>query len=174
MRDKLMKALVLFVIGVVSGLAIWGANLVTEDTIAFNVLEREKGFYKDIFELDSSVEITFIETELEDGFYEIEIKDADDEVIGYVYKGIEKNNYGNITVLVGVIDGEIQNVIISDSSNTPNFVKKIEKTYLTPFTGQSTSSVDYDEKTGASFTYGSVSDVVAMSTDYYNAERGNE
>ena len=53
MRDKFMKALVLFTIGVLSGVLIWGANMATEDTIALNVLNREKGFYKDLFELSS-------------------------------------------------------------------------------------------------------------------------
>lgn len=173
MRDKLMKALVLFVIGVFSGVSIWAVNSLTEDQIALNVLNREKGFYKDIFELDESVEISFIETEISDGFYEIEIS-SEGNVVGYVYKGKQDNNYGDITVLVGIIDGEIQNVLISDSSNTPNFVKKIEKGYLSPFMGQSTTDVSFDTKTGASYTYGSVESVVTTATEYYNSERGDE
>lgn len=175
MRDKLLKAVVLFVIGVVSGLAIWGVNLLTEDTIDENILNREKGFYKELFEIDESVGINFVETTIEEGFYEIEITLAsDDSVVGYIYKGLENNNYGKVTVLVGVIDGEIQNVLISDSSNTPNFVKKIQKEYLGPFSGQSTDAVTYDTKTGASFTYGSVSSVVTEATEYYNTERSGE
>jgi len=174
MRDKFMKALVLFTIGVLSGVLIWGANMATEDTIALNVLNREKGFYKDLFELSSDTVIEFTETEVGDDFYEIEITLEDGTVVGYVYKGLDNNNYGKITVLVGIINGEIKNVLISDTTNTPNYFKKIEKNYLSPFSGQSTNDVTYDTKTGASYTYGSVSDVVAESATYYNTERGAE
>ena len=173
MQDKLKKALVLFFIGVISGLSIWFINSVTADRIDDNVLGREEGFYKEIFEIDESVSISFTETEVEDGLFEIEIT-SEGNVVGYIYKGIKNNNYGNITVLVGVDNGEIVNVLISESSNTPNFVKKIENGYLEPFMGQDTENVTFDSKTGASYTYGSVEEVVTEATDYYNTERGAE
>lgn len=174
MRDKLLKALVLFAIGVISGLSIWAANLATEEQIELNVANREKGFYKELFDLDEDISITLIEVEIEDGFTEIQILLDDDSIAGYVYRGKEKNNYGEITVLVGIKDDMLSNVLISDTTNTPNFVKKIEKNYLSPFTGQSSDDVSYDAKTGASYTYGSVSNIVGMATEYYNAERSGE
>jgi Na+-translocating ferredoxin:NAD+ oxidoreductase RnfG subunit len=168
-----MKALVLFFIGIISGLSIWGANQLTFENIEANELNREKGFYKDLFSIDEATEITFTTDELSDGFYEIIISD-NSGVIGYVYKGEDNNNYGKITVLVGIIDGEIENVIISSTTNTPNFVNKIESDYLDPFSGQSTNDVSFDSKTGASYTYGSVTDIVTSATDYYNSERSGE
>jgi electron transport complex protein RnfG len=173
LRDNLKKALVLFVIGVFSGVSIWGVNALTEDQIAANIQEKEEGFYKEIFNLDSDTVITFTETELSDGFFEIEIS-SEGSVVGYVYKGETNNNYGSITVLVGIEKGEISNVVISNTTNTPNFVKKIESDYLYPFSGQDTDDVSFDSKTGASFTYGSVTEVVTMATDYYNSERSGE
>lgn len=174
MRDKLQKAFVLFIIGAISGLSIWATNLVTFEQIDLNIENREKGFYKEILEIDPDAEITFIELEITSTFSELEIKLADGTVVGYVYKGIEKNSYGKVTTLVGIIDDEVKNVIISDSTNTPNYIKRIEKLYLSPFMGQDTSSVTFDTQTGASFTYGSVSESVVEATEYYNTERGGE
>ena len=173
MQDKLIKALVLFFIGAFSGLSIWGVNALTKDQIELNIKEKEEGFYKELFNLDEDAVISFVELEIEDGFFEVEIT-QDGTVIGYVYKGEKNNNYGDITTLVGIKDGLVSNVVISNSSNTPNFVKKIEKDYLAPFSGQETDNVSFDAKTGASYTYGSVSEVVTEATDYYNSERGDE
>jgi len=178
MKDKLQKAFVLFVIGALSGLSIWAVNLATVDQIALNIKEKEDGYYKEIFDIDLSVEITTEEIEVEDGLFEVEIMTGSEEdgftTVGYAYKGSKKNNYGDITVLVGIEDSKIKAVIISDTSNTPNFVKKIEKEYLHQFVEQMTSNVSFDTKTGASYTYGSVTEVVTESVTYYNTERGAE
>ena len=172
MLDKFKKAFVLLVIGAFSGFTIWGVNELTFQKIADNQQLKEEGFYKDIFELDSDIEIEFSKAEAGD-LEEVTVTlKSDGSLVGYIYKGSEKNNYGSISVLVGISNDTVSNVIISTSTNTPNFVKKIEKNNLTPFMGQDTTDVTYDTKTGASYTYGSVSNIVTQAVEYYNTERG--
>ena len=59
MMDKLKTALVLLIIGAVSGLLIYGTNELTKDGIIAIRQEREQSYYMDIFSLDAASEITF-------------------------------------------------------------------------------------------------------------------
>jgi Na+-translocating ferredoxin:NAD+ oxidoreductase RnfG subunit len=169
------KALVLFMIGIISGLGIWAANELTADTIAANIKDREESFYKEILEIDQDTLIDYTFHDLGDGVTEILVFEFENDtnVFGLIYKGEDANSYGDVTVLVGVKDDAVLKVVISDSTNTPNFVKRVEKNNLDHFIGMSTNDVRYDEKTGATFTYGSVKDLVQKSIDAYN-ERGDE
>ncbi len=121
MLDKLKIALVLVIIGALSGLIIFGVNELTEETIAQNKIDREISYYKDIFDLDDSDVITFTSIDLDDGLdQEVTVFDSNDDVIGYIYKATDKNNYGEVTVLVGItVDGVISNAVISSTTNTP-------------------------------------------------------
>lgn len=173
MLDKLKVAFVLVIIGAISGFVIYGTNELTADTIAENRYTQELDFYREIFTLDMEEEITATEISLDNGMSEVEITDSEGVIVGYVYKGSETNNYGDITVLVGIkLDGTIADVIISQSTNTPTFVKKIKDGYLDNFTGQEASDVTFDVRTGASYTYGSVSKFVDLGSSYFNSERG--
>ena len=175
MLDKLKKAVVLLIIGSLSGGIIFGVNALTEETISDNAIAKEEGFYKEIFSIDDEVSIEFVKVEVEDGLEEVVVTLKDDgSLVGYIYKYEDKNNYGDITVLVGIQEGVISNVVISASTNTPNFVKVIEKEYLSPFTDQDVTDVTFDVKTGASYSYGSVEKIVNMATEYYNTNRGDE
>jgi Na+-translocating ferredoxin:NAD+ oxidoreductase RnfG subunit len=98
---------------------------------------------------------------------------VEDTTIGVVYKGTDNNSYGEITVLVGIHpDGTIAEVAIGATTNTPIFVNIIETDYLDPFTGMEVSDVTFDAKTGASYTYGSVEDIVRAASAHYDEERG--
>jgi electron transport complex protein RnfG len=175
MLDKLKTALVLVVIGAISGLLIFGTNALTEEGIAANKLEKEQGFYRQLFDIDDSQDITTsVVVVEEDVFEEITITDSSDTIIGYIYKGNQTNNYGDVTVLVGInLSGEITEVIISSTTNTPTFVNIINTEYIMNFSGQSFDDVNYDARTGASYTYGSVSQVVEDAVTYYEANRGD-
>ena len=108
---------------------------------------------------------------------EITIRENDEfgDVIGYVYKDATKNNYGDITVLVGIkLDGTISNVVIASTGNTPTFVNKIKSKYLVNFVDQDISDVTVDTFTGASYTYGSVVETVELANTYYSMNRGDE
>jgi electron transport complex protein RnfG len=176
MLDKLKVAIVLVVIAAVSGFLIYQTNELTYEGIAANKLEKERGFYREIFGLEDDADITATVLDIDgDLKEEIVIEDADGNVIGYIYKGEETNNYGDITILVGVkVNGDISNVIISSSTNTPIYVKKIKDDFLEPFMSYSTDDVVYDSSTGASYTYGSVEKFVGAAADYFNTNRGAE
>jgi len=175
MVNKLKTALVLVIIGAISGFLIFGANEITKDGIAANQLAKEQGYYLEIFGMPEDTEITTVSTDLTgDLKEEIIVTDSLGTVLGYIYKADETNNYGDITVLVGIdVVGNISKVIISSTTNTPTFVNKIETNHLHPFVGQSADDVSYDARTGASYTYGSVSKFVGAAASYYEANRGD-
>ncbi len=196
MLSKLKTALVLLLIGAVSGGLIYIVNDITAPIIFENELQRKIGFYSEIFEIPEDQEIIYkdcttdpndlvpIDGQLEEdvtfevrdscpeGLTETFIYDkADNSLIGVVYFGNEKNSYGEVGVLVGInIDGTIANVVISSSTNTVNFVKKIEKEFLSPFMGQLADPqlIEFDSATGATYTYGSVTDIVNDAIAAYN------
>ncbi len=174
MMDKLKTALVLLIIGAISGLLIYGTNEITKDGIIEIRADREQTYYMDIFALDENANITFDKLELGDGLEEeVTIYDKDGNLLGYIYKGTDKNNYGEVTVLVGIkTNGEIASVVISSTTNTATFVKNIETNYLSPFAGQNTENITFDAKTGATYTYGSVSKIVTLASEYFIQNRG--
>lgn len=176
MMNKLKTALVLTIIGIVSGLLIFGTNELTEDGIIEIRAERERSYYREIFGLDADDIIAYDTADLTDGLAnEYTIYDGEGAILGYIYKGEDTNSYGSITVLVGIrLDGTISSVVISNTTNTPIFVKKIETDYLFPFVGQDTADVAFDAKTGASYTYGSVSEIVDLAATYYQENRGGD
>jgi Na+-translocating ferredoxin:NAD+ oxidoreductase RnfG subunit len=177
MFDKLKIALVLVVIGAMSGLTIYSVNLLTKDTIAQNIIEKEQGFYKELFYLDETVEVTYDTVDFEDEniVQEVTLYDSMGDVVGYIYKGTEKNNYGDVTVLIGIsANGDISNVVISSTTNTPTFVKVIKRDYLTPFGSQTVDNISLDSNTGATYTYTSVANIVQNAATYFLENRGEQ
>lgn len=183
MFSKLKIALVLVVIGGLSGLIIFGVNELTEDKIEANIEEQEKAYYRDIFGINDDFKMFLDITELDgDLDQEIVVFEADDNgnkidgvVYGFAYKDITKNNYGDITVIVGVdLTGKIAKVVIGSNNNTPTFVNKIKTKYLDGFINQDISDYSVDTFTGASYTYGSVTNAVRLASDYYLESRGDE
>jgi len=174
MWAKLKIALVLVVIGALSGIIIYGVNTLTEETIAQNKIDREISYYKDIFGLADSDVITFTSIDLDSDLdQEVTIFDSNDDVIGYIYKATDKNNYGEVTVLVGItVDGVISNAVISSTTNTPTFVQSIKSKYLNNFSNQDVDNILIDSKTGATYTYTSVADIVTSASEYYLESRG--
>lgn len=174
MLSKLKTALVLFVIGALSGLIIFSVNNLTEDVIAENQQTTEEGYYREIFHLAEDVAISFEKNDLTGGLdQEVVLYDSSDAVIGYIYKALDNNNYGNVTVLVGItVDGLISSVVISDFSNTPTFVNRIKTNYLAGLSEQAADDLTFDSKTGATYTYTSVVKVVENASAYYLESRG--
>ena len=176
MLDKLKIALVLVVIGALSGIIIYGVNLATEQDIIDNRIAREQGFYKDLFNIDEKEITTTSDPVLLDvnGLdEELIMYDADGNILGYIYKSTLKNNYGEVTVLVGITtDGTISNAVIANTTNTPTFVQTIKSKYIGNFSNQVVDDLQIDSKTGATYTYTSVVDVVTSATSYYIESRG--
>ena len=175
MVSKLKTAIVLVVIGAISGFLIWGTNELSYEGIAENREIREQGYYKEIFNLEDDYEITFTKETLDSGLEEVELLDENSDVIGYIYKMTDTNAYGDIVILVGIdTNGVIKNVIISSSTNTPTYVKAVKDDNLSGLTNQDVTDVEYDAITSATFTYGSVKKVVDASVEYYLLNRGDE
>ncbi len=174
MLDKLKIALVLVVIGALSGIIIYSVNELTADTIAQNKIDKEVSYYKDLFNLSADTNITYDAIEI-DGYLdqEVTIYDNSGDVLGYIYKATDKNNYGEVTVLVGIaVDGTISNAVISSTTNTPTFVQTIKDKYIDNFSNQAVDSFTIDSKTGATYTYTSVVTIIEAASDYYLENRG--
>ena len=174
MWDKLKIALVLVIIGALSGIIIYGVNELTETTIAKNKIDREISYYKDLFNLADEATITFDTIDLDNDLdQEIIVYDSNGDIIGYIYKATDENNYGEITVLVGItIDGVISNAVISSTTNTPTFVQTIKSKYIDNFSGQDADDILIDDHTGATYTYTSVVDIINSASEYYLESRG--
>lgn len=172
MLDKLKVAFVLFLIGSLSGASIYLVNEATEDEITLKRYEQQVALYEEIFPAID----TFETIEL-DGLItsKITILDESNEIIGYIYQGKLTNNYGVLSVLVGITkDGVLGNVIIASSTNTPTFVQVIKDGHLSGFAGQDINNdLEIDTRTGATYTYTSVVDVVTAAA-VYQLENGGE
>ena len=170
MLDKLLKALVLLVIGTASGLLIWGTNALTEERIELNrerarlavfidMFDIQDGWYSDLDELRALLEIETIEHS--SVIEKITVLDNEGNIIGYALRGTDTNAFGYVDTIVGVRpDGEIIDVVIADHSNTETYVRPLVENYLPNFKGQMLSSVEFDASTGATATYNSVRKVV--------------
>ncbi len=174
MWAKLKIALVLVVIGALSGIIIYGVNELTEETIAINKINREISYYKDIFNLDESAVITYDTIDLDNELdQEVIIYDSNNDIIGYIYKATDKNNYGEVTVLVGItVDGILSNAVISSTTNTPTFAQIIKDKFIGNFSGQDVNDIEIDSRTGATYTYTSVVEIITDASNYYLESRG--
>lgn len=159
MVAKLKTALVLLIIGSLSGLTIVGVHNLTSPVIEENRLRAQYEDYVSMFPDLADVEEESIDddTSLTDKFT---ILDSDGNELGVIYRGEDTNDYGDVTVLVGIEDDTLKQVLISNHSNTPNYANIIIEDYLEPFSGQEVTDVSYDSSTGASSTYGSVQTIV--------------
>jgi Na+-translocating ferredoxin:NAD+ oxidoreductase RnfG subunit len=176
MWDKLKIALVLVVIGALSGIIIYGVNYWTEEEIDKNRIATEQGLYRDLFNIDeteiteSSIPVLLDANGLDE---ELIMYDGEGTVLGYIYKATLKNNYGEVTVLVGITtDGVLSNAVISRTTNTINFVQRIKSKYIGNFSNQDVTDIQIDSKTGATYTYTAVVDVVTSASEYYLESRG--
>jgi len=162
MLSKLKTSLVLTVIGLLSGLSIWGINELTAPIIAENQAAEELGIFIELFPEGIRVD----QEAVEDGTINqiTTVYDGDDQAIGTVLRGTANGYGGEMTVLVGVApNGEIVDVIIGDNSETANIVGGLIEDYLPNLNGQPISEVSYDAETGATLSYNAVQTVVNAS-----------
>lgn len=165
MLAKLKVALVLVIIGSLSGASIYWVNDFTEPLIAENRLQQEIGLYAEIYPDIDTFTTEKLDTTLT---AKITIFDENDVCLGYVYKGYLVNNYGKITVLVGIDEaGLIQNVVIASTTNTSTYVYTIKSKYLESFVGHDINDeLAIDSRTGATYTYNSVVQIVESAVNY--------
>ncbi|MFW6320085.1 MAG: FMN-binding protein [Bacillota bacterium] len=166
MFNKLRIAGTLLIIGLISGLSIWGTHELTKDDIAANRRAAQFEIYVDMFpDIVIPEDIDEITEEVENNIIKEKItaEDSSGNVLGYILKGSETNSQGFIEVIIGVeADGEIIDVQISSTENTPNYVQDL-KPYIEDFSGQTLQDVSYDTNTGSTVTYDSIRKMIDAS-----------
>jgi Na+-translocating ferredoxin:NAD+ oxidoreductase RnfG subunit len=117
---------------------------------------------------DMSVSDMEEETIEDDDFItkKITVYDGSGIQLGYIFEGKDENSQGSITVLVGIEDGALKDVIISSTTNTPNYVQGLRDDYLPNLAGQSIDDIAYDSSTGATITYNSIQSIVDQAVLY--------
>jgi len=198
---KLRIALILFVIGALSGLSIVAVNSFTEDIIEQNYLRQELEVYFDIFDLEKAEqfevddeprdvycrreargydadrnktgELNFFCVEDDDVWERAVVYDGNGTRLGQVFRIDHENAHGEVITLVAFDNNQdIVEVRIMRHTNTPNYVRRIEENHLEPFKGQSLGDVSfYDGRTGATVTYNSVVRAVNITADNVMADR---
>ena len=88
MLDKLKTAIVLLVIGAISGFLIWGANELTYKDIVINAGIREQALYLVVFNKDEDFKLKDELTKNElSGIIveEVVVEDVEGNILGYIY-----------------------------------------------------------------------------------------
>ena len=162
--DILKPALILTLICVVLTAALAATNLLTKDSIAKIAYEKEQAALSHCIEADSFEKI---ENPTTDAVIFKAVKD--NKVIGYAFS-VKKGGYGgDVSVIVGVVDGKVSAIEITDLSNeTPGLGQnaKNEK-----FTNQFKDIQNVNEvtaMTGATITSNAVKQAVAEALNLYN------
>lgn len=166
MFNKLRIAGTLLIIGIISGLSIWGTHELTKDDIAANRRAAQFEIYVDMFpDMYIPEDIGEITEEIENNIIKekITVEDSSGNLLGYILKGSETNSQGFIEVIIGVkTNGEIIDVQISSTENTPNYVQDLMP-YIENFSGQPLQDVSYDANTGSTVTYNSIQKMIEAS-----------
>ncbi len=161
MFEKLKIAFVLLLIGSISGGAIYGVNELTAPIIEENELAAQ---YEDYVNMFPDMSVSDMEEEaIEDDDYitkKITVYDGSGNQLGYIFEGKDENSQGSITVLVGIADGTLKDVIIASTTNTPNYVQPLKEDYISKLPGQSIDDLNYDSSTGATVTYDSITAII--------------
>ena len=145
---KLRIALTLMVIGLISGLTIWGVNEWTAPIIADNRARAELAVYEEIF--PSLTRVEQIERDDHDVLnLEVIVYEGDRE-LGRVFRGVAQGYGGPVTVLVGINrDGTIAKVVAGPNTETANIFGGVVRNLLPSYSGQSASNLSLDTVSGA-------------------------
>lgn len=139
---------ILCLVGGISALLIGSVNLLTADTISSSELEKENNALKEVF-LDENGDIPTDlsvgeKVEISDSnysklicYWNIKSSEEDENVdskYGYVFKceGSDKNNYGTVSMLVGInVDETIGRISIISNSET--YATTLVNEYVDPY-----------------------------------------
>ncbi len=169
MKEKIIVAIKLFLVAALSGGVLFLVNNLTEDTIIENRIRREEEKYALIFP-----DMDFYEKEEVDSGNinsKITIMDEDGTVIGTIYAASAPNDYGSVSILVG-IDGEgnVSKVEYSLLNQTPSYASKVNNPdFLGRFIGNSADHdyTEFDVKVGATYSATTSRDLVAEISEYH-------
>jgi len=165
---KLQLTFTLFLIAALSGLLISNVYAFTQPVIEKNAAEKEKSLYQELFSDADDFEKTLNPTEKISE--QVVIYNANDEIIGYVYKATGVNGYGSITVLTGIgADGNVRGIKYSQFAQTPGFGDKVkEDIFVNQFLGMASDAISVVGQSGATYSSNTVKEVVTLCADYHN------
>lgn len=145
---KLRIATTLMVIGLLSGLTIWGVNEWTAPIIAENRARAELAVYEEIF--PNLTRVVQIDRDDHDVLnLEVIVYDGDRE-LGRVFRGVAQGYGGPVTVFVGINrDGTIAKVVAGPNTETPNIFGQVVRNLLPTYSGQAASNLSLDTISGA-------------------------
>ncbi|XMB86477.1 hypothetical protein RJG79_01380 [Mycoplasmatota bacterium WC44] len=166
MKDKIVIGIKLFLVAALSGFILFGINYITKPIIDENRVKREEEKYALIFPEIS----TYVKIE-DTGINQITIYDENNTLLGYIYSSTMNNDYGSVSVLVGINEySEIVKVEFALLNQTPSYASKVNNPeFLGKFIGNSTDEdySDFDVKVGATYSATTTRDLVEFISQYH-------
>ncbi len=169
MKNRLVVGIKLFLVAAVSGYLLFLINQLTSPVIEENRIIREEAKYSLIFpDMDSYTKEEVKEGSIGDS---ITIFNSDGEVIGTIYSASANNDYGSVSVLVGIdSSNKVAAVEYSLLNQTPSYASKVNNPeFLGRFVGNATSDsyADFDVKVGATYSATTSRDLVEEISKYH-------
>ncbi len=165
--NKLIKLVItLAIISGLSGFLLTYVNDITDPIIQKGLEEKEfsivESLYPDVDHMQKN-EIN------EDINYIIDVYNANDELLGYVYSVSGSNGYGDITTLLAIdVNDNITGIDFLEFSQTPGFGDKLlDEEYLNQFKNLDINAPYVDGVSGATFSSKLVQEEVQTITNYY-------
>ncbi len=169
MREKIVVAIKLFLVAALSGGLLFLVNNLTEETIIENRIKREEEKYALIF----PEMVSYEKEEVDSGNIasKITIKDENEIVIGTIYAASAPNDYGSVSILVGIDgEGKVSKVEYSLLNQTPSYASKVNNEgFLSRFIGNDANYdyTEFDVKVGATYSATTSRDLVAEISEYH-------
>ncbi len=163
MLDKLRIAVVLLVIGALSGLAIWGTHTLTEERIEMNRERARLAVYLEMFpEMDIEDGMVVEVIEHSPIFEKISIYDTSGNLLGYALRGSGNNAFGFVNLVVGTDpSGNIIGIEVTETDNTPSYINPMFEEYIRPFVGDSLQELTFrDGNVGATASYNTIRQIL--------------
>lgn len=162
--DIIKPALILTIICVVLTAALAATNLFTKDIIAKGAEAKEQIALSNCIEADS-----FKKVENSNTTAVIYEATKEDKIVGYAFS-VKKSGYGgDVSVIVGIIDGKVSAIEITDVSNeTPGLGQNAKNdSFKDKFKGIQNAD-DVAAMTGATITSNAIKSAVSEALEIYN------
>lgn len=166
---RILIGIKLFFVAALSGVLLYFVNSMTKPVIEANQIARATEMYSNIFPEMDSFETTAVSGSAVSSV--VSIYDKAGESIGAIYSASMNNDYGSITLLVGIgADGEVVNLEYSYMNQTPTYAAKVQTdAFKSKFIGRVSgdSLTDVDVKVGATYSGTTTRDLVQAILDYH-------
>lgn len=176
-KEIMKPALILFIICVVSALALGLTNMVTASKIEQAQIESA----------EQSRKIVLADADSFENSGEYYTGYSSGELIGYVFTTESKGYGGTVKVMTGInVDGEVKGVVVLSHAETPGLGANAEKADFTSqyqtavpeggfevIKGAASSDNEISALTGATITSNAVTSAVNEALDIYNEVKGN-